>query len=43
MKLRTVGKLGVILSIILFCIGMGFIKYARVGMADLDDKFDLLT
>lgn len=43
MKLRTVGKLGVILSVILFCIGVGFIKYARVGMSDLDEKFDLLT
>ena len=43
MKLRTVGKLGVVLSVILFCIGMGFIKYARVGIADRDKDFNLLT
>lgn len=43
MKLRTVGKLGVILSVILFCIGMGFTKYAHAGMAELDKDFNLLT
>lgn len=27
MKLRTVGKLGVILSVILFCIGVGLYSF----------------
>ena len=31
MKLRTVGKLGVILSVILFCIGVGLYSFARLS------------
>ena len=32
MKLRTVGKLGVILSVILFCIGVGLYSFARLSL-----------
>lgn len=34
MKLRTVGKLGVILSVILFCIGVGLYSFARLSLAE---------
>ena len=34
MKLRTVGKLGVILSVILFCIGVGLYRDQRKNLRD---------
>lgn len=34
MKLRTVGRLGVILSIILFCIGIGVYSFTQLSLVD---------
>ena len=42
MKLRTVGKLGVILSVILFCIGVGLYSFARLSLAESGKDADLL-
>ena len=39
MKLRTVGKLGVILSVILFCIGVGLYSFARLSLAESGVSF----
>ena len=43
MKLRTVGKLGVVLSIILFCIGVGLYSFARLSFAESGKDTDLLA
>lgn len=43
MKLRTVGKLGVILSIILFCIGVGLYSFARLSFAESGKETDVLA
>ena len=43
MKLRTVGKLGVILSVILFCIGVGLYSFARLSLAESGKGADLLA
>lgn len=43
MKLRTVGKLGVILSVILFCIGVGLYSFARLSLAESGKDADLLA
>lgn len=43
MRLRTIGKLGVILSIILFCIGVGFYSFAQFSFAEKDKSVDLLA
>lgn len=43
MKLRTVCKLGVLLSIILFCIGAGFYSFARLSVWENRKDTDLLA
>ncbi len=43
MKLRTVGKLGVVLSVILFCIGVGLYSFARLSSAESGKDTDLLA
>lgn len=43
MKLRTVAKLGVILSIILFCVGVGLYSFARLSLAESGKDTDLLA
>lgn len=42
MKLRLFVKLGVALSVILFCIGIGFYGFARLSVADDNQGADLL-
>lgn len=42
MKLRLLVKLGVALSVILFCIGIGFYGFARLSVADKNQGADLL-
>lgn len=34
MQIRSVIKLGVVLSVVLFCIGIAFYGFARLSMAD---------
>ena len=34
MRLRTVAKLGVVLSVVLFCIAVGFYGFTRLSMTD---------
>lgn len=43
MKLRTVGKLGVILSLILFCIGVIFYGFSRFSGIDNSKRINLLS
>ncbi len=43
MKLRTIAKLAVFVSIILFCIGVGFYSFAQLKMADKGKNVDLLS
>lgn len=39
MKLRTVGRLGVILSIILFCIGIGVYSFTQLSLVDKGERY----
>lgn len=43
MKLRTIAKLAVIVSVVLFCIGVGFYSFAQLKMVDDDKDTDLLA
>lgn len=43
MKLRTITKLGVTLSVILFCIGIGFYGFAQLSIADEKNDVDFLS
>ena len=35
MRLRTVAKLGVVLSVVLFCIAVGFYGFTRLSMIEV--------
>lgn len=41
MQIRSVIKLGVVLSVVLFCIGIAFYGFARLSMADKEKSDDL--
>lgn len=41
MQIRSVIKLGVVLSVVLFCIGIAFYGFARLGMADKENRVDI--
>ena len=41
MQIRSVIKLGVILSVVLFCIGIAFYGFARLSMADKENSVDV--
>ena len=43
MKFRTVAKLGIILSVILFCIGIGLYGFAQLSMVDKGREADILS
>lgn len=43
MKLRVVAKLAVIVSIVLFCIGVGFYSFAQLKMVNENKDADLLS
>lgn len=43
MGYRTVAKFGVLLSVILFCIGVGLYGFARLNAADKDKDIDLVS
>ena len=43
MKLRTVTKLGVILSVILFGIGIGLYSFAKLSINDQKNDVDFLS
>lgn len=43
MKQRTVGKLGVILSVILFCIGVGVYSFAELDSVDKEKEVNLFS
>ena len=42
MQIRSVIKLGVVLSVVLFCIGIAFYGFARLSMADKENRVDIL-
>lgn len=41
MQIRSVIKLGVVLSVVLFCIGIAFYGFARLSMADKESRVDI--
>lgn len=41
MQIRSVIKLGVVLSVVLFCIGIAFYGFARLSMADKENRVDV--
>ena len=41
MQIRSVIKLGVVLSVVLFCIGVAFYGFARLSMADKENRVDI--
>lgn len=41
MQIRSVIKLGVVLSVVLFCIGIAFYGFARLSMADKENSVDV--
>lgn len=41
MQIRSVIKLGVVLSVVLFCIGIAFYGFARLSMADKENRIDI--
>lgn len=41
MQIRSVIKLGVVLSVVLFCIGIAFYGFARLSMADKENHVDI--
>ena len=41
MQIRSVIKLGVVLSVVLFCIGIAFYGFARLSMADKENRLDI--
>ena len=41
MQIRSVIKLGVVLSVVLFCIGIAFYGFARLSMADKETRVDI--
>ena len=41
MQIRSVIKLGVVLSVVLFCIGIAFYGFARLSMADKESRVDV--
>lgn len=43
MKFRTVAKLGIILSVILFCIGIGLYGFAQLSATDKGQDVDVLS
>lgn len=43
MKFRTVAKLGIILSVILFCIGIGLYGFAQLSVTDKRQDIDVLS
>lgn len=43
MRLRTVAKLGVMLSVILFCVAVGFYGFARLSMTDKGREINLFS
>lgn len=43
MRLRTVAKLGVALSVVLFCIAVGFYGFTRLSMTDRSREFNLFS
>lgn len=43
MQIRSVIKLGVVLSVVLFCIGIAFYGFARLSMADKESRVDVLN
>ena len=43
MRLRTVAKLGVVLSVVLFCIAVGFYEFTRLSMTDRGREFNLFS
>ena len=41
MQIRSVIKLGVVLSVVLFCIGIAFYGFARLSMTDKENRVDI--
>ena len=41
MQIRSVIKLGVVLSVVLFCIGIAFYGFARLSIADKENRVDI--
>lgn len=41
MQIHSVIKLGVVLSVVLFCIGIAFYGFARLSMADKENRVDI--
>ena len=41
MQIRSVIKLGAVLSVVLFCIGIAFYGFARLSMADKENRVDI--
>ena len=41
MQIRSVIKLGVLLSVVLFCIGIAFYGFARLSIADKENRVDI--
>lgn len=41
LQIRSVIKLGVVLSVVLFCIGIAFYGFARLSMADKENRVDI--
>lgn len=41
MQIRSVIKLGVVFSVVLFCIGIAFYGFARLSMADKENRVDI--
>ena len=41
MQIRSVIKLGVVLSVVLFCIGIAFYGFSRLSMADKENRVDI--
>lgn len=43
MRLRTVAKLGVVLSVVLFCVAVGFYGFARLSLTDKSREINLFS
>ena len=43
MRLRTVAKLSIVVSVILFCIGIGLYGFAQLSMVDKGREADVLS
>lgn len=43
MRLRTVAKLGMVLSVVLFCTAVGFYGFAKLSLTDKSREINLFS